>query len=140
MAIRKKRSFHDMIDEYFQDLEEWAEKFGEPFAERPSWNLRNCSIEPLRETLITPTEVLVTLDLPFTSKGTVKVKPLGSSILEIEAKMNRKIRLHELGVTHCEGEFHKYHAHMRIPVPVNMNKMKVNYKKGLLEIHLPRKH
>jgi HSP20 family molecular chaperone IbpA len=140
LAIRKKSSFPDMIDEYFQYLEKWAEKFGEPFAQRPSWNLRNSSIEPLRETTITPTEVLVTVDLPFTSKGTVKVKPVGSNTMEIEAKMSRKIRLHELGVTYCKGEFQKYHAHMRIPVSVNMNKMKVNYKKGLLEVHLPRKH
>ena len=140
MAIRKKSSFSDVIDQYFQDLEKWAERFVEPFAQTPSWNLRDSSIEPLRDTTITPTEVLITVDLPFTSKGTVKVKPLGSNTVEIEAKMSRKIRLHELGVTHCEGEFQKYHAHMRIPVAVNMNKMKVNYKKGLLEVHLPRKH
>ena len=52
MAIRRKRSFSDLIDEYFKDLEEWTQEFGEPFAERPSWNLKNRSIEPLRETSI----------------------------------------------------------------------------------------
>jgi HSP20 family molecular chaperone IbpA len=140
MAIRKRRSFSEIIDEYFRDLEEWAEDFGEPFTGKPSWNLRNSSLEPLRETTVTPTEVLVTLDLPFTDKGTVKVKPIGTNAIEIDAKMRRKIRLHELGVTHCKGEFHRYHAHMRIPVQVNMSKMKIDYKKGLLEIHLPRKH
>jgi HSP20 family molecular chaperone IbpA len=140
MAIRKKRSFSDLIDEHFRDLEEWTKEFGEPFAERPSWNLKNRSIEPLRETSITPTEVLITLDLPFTNKNAVKVKPVGKSILEISAKMNRVIKSGDLGVTHWRGEFQKYHSHMRIPVQVNMDKMKVNYKKGLLEIHLPRKH
>jgi HSP20 family molecular chaperone IbpA len=140
MAIRRKRSFSDLIDEYFKDLEEWTQEFGEPFAERPSWNLKNRSIEPLRETTINPTEVLITLDLPFTDKSTVKVKPVGKSTLEISAKMNRVIKSDDLGVTHWRGEFQKYHSHMRIPVQVNMDKMKVHYKKGLLEIHLPRKH
>lgn len=140
MSIRKRRSFSEMIDEYFQSIEEWAEEFGGPLAERPSWNLRNCSLEPLRETLVTPKEVLVTVDLPFTSKGTVKVKPIGKNTLEVSAKMNRVVKLHELGVTHCKGEFQKFHSILRIPVAVDTEKMRVNYKKGLVEIRLARKH
>jgi HSP20 family molecular chaperone IbpA len=140
MAIRRRPSISDIIDEYFADLEEWVEKFGETLTERPSWNLRNCSIEPLREIVVTPTEVSITVDLPFTSKGTVKVEPVSKNSLEVSAKMKRKIRLDDLGVTHCKGEFQKFHCHMRIPVPVKMDKMDIHYKKGILEIHLPRKH
>jgi len=140
MAIKKRRSFSELIDEYFADLEDWVEKFGETATERPSWNLRNCSIEPLRDLIVAPAEVLVTVDLPFTEKKAVKVKPVGKNSIEISAKMNRKIRIDDLGVTHCKGEFQKFHCYMRIPVPVNMNKMDVYYKKGILEIHLPRKH
>jgi len=139
LSIRKKRSFSEMIDEYFQNIDQWVQEFGESLAERPSWNLRDCSLEPLRETVITPTEVLVTVDLPFTSKATVKVKSAGKNTLEISAKMNRVIKLHELGVTHCTGEFQKYHSYMRIPVAVNMDKINVHYNKRLLEIRLPRK-
>jgi HSP20 family molecular chaperone IbpA len=140
MAIRKKRSFSNLIDEYFADLEEWVEKFGETITERPSWDLRNCSIEPLREIIVAPAEVLVTVDLPFTDKNAVKVKPVGKNSIEVSAKMRRKIRIDDLGVTHCKGEFQKFHCHLRIPVPVNINKMDVRYKKGILEVHLPRKH
>ena len=140
MAIKKKRSFSDLIDDYFANLEEWVEKFGETITETPSWNLQNCSIEPLREVTVAPTEVVVTVDLPFTDKNAAKVKPVGENSIEVTAKMKRKIRIHDLGVTHCKGEFRKFHCHMRIPVPVNMNKMDVYYKKGILEIHLPRKH
>jgi HSP20 family molecular chaperone IbpA len=140
MAIRRRPSISDIIDEYFADLEEWVERFGETITERPSWNLRNCSIEPLREIVVTPTEVLITVDLPFTSKSTVKVEPVSKNSLEISAKMNRKIRLDDLGVTHCKGEFQTFHCHIRIPVPVKMDKMDIQYKKGILEIHLPRKH
>jgi HSP20 family molecular chaperone IbpA len=140
MAIRRKRSVSEMIDEYFADFDKWAEGFGEVFMERPSWNLRNRSIEPLRDMMITPKEVLVTVDLPFTSKSTVKVEPVGSNALEITAKMKRKIRLDDLGIAYCRGEFQKFHSHLLIPVSVNMKKMDVQYKKGILEIHIPRKH
>jgi HSP20 family molecular chaperone IbpA len=140
MAIRRKRSVSEMIDEYFADFDKWAQGFGEVFMERPSWNLRTRSIEPLRDMMITPKEVLVTVDLPFTSKSTVKVEPVGSKALEITAKMKRKIRLDDLGIAYCRGEFQKFHSHMLIPVSVNMKKMDVQYKKGILEIHIPRKH
>jgi HSP20 family molecular chaperone IbpA len=140
MAIRRRRSFSEIIDEYFADFDKWAEGFREVFAERPSWNVRNCSIEPLRDMMITPKEVLVTVDLPFTSKSTVKVEPVGGNSLEITAKMKRRIRLDDLGITYCRGEFQKFHSHVPIPVSVNMKKMNVQYKRGILEVHLPRKH
>jgi HSP20 family molecular chaperone IbpA len=140
VSIRKKRSVFDMIDAYFDDLEKWAEELEGTFVERPSWNLKNCSIEPLREIMVTPIEVIATVDLPYTEKKAIRVKPLSDTSLEISAKMKRKIRLDDLGVTHCKGEFHKFHCHMRLPVKVNMNKMVTHYKKGILEIHLPRKH
>jgi HSP20 family molecular chaperone IbpA len=140
MAITRRRSFSDMVDEYFRDVKKWAEQFEATTTEKPSWNLRNCSIEPLREITMTPREVLVTVDLPFTNKGAVKVKPVGSSALEVSAKMKRKIRLDDLGVTYCKGEFQKFQCHLRIPVPVKMDRMDVRYKKGMLEIHLPRRY
>jgi HSP20 family molecular chaperone IbpA len=139
MAIRRKRSVSEIIDEYFADFDKWAEGFRGIFTETPSWNLRNGSMEPLRDMMITPKEVLVTVDLPFTSKSTVKVEPVDSNALEITAKMKRKIRLDDLGITYCRGEFQKFHSHLLIPVSVNMKKMDVQYKKGILEIHIPRK-
>ncbi len=139
MSSRRKLPISDIIDAYFQDLERWAEQFEETLMVSPSWNLKKCTIEPLRETMVTPTEAVVTVDLPYTKKNTVQVKPTGKNCVEVSAKMKKKIRLDDLGVTHCKGEFQKFHCHMHIPVPVNMKKMVVHYKKGILEIHIPRK-
>jgi HSP20 family molecular chaperone IbpA len=90
--------------------------------------------------MVTPIEVIVTADLPYTEKNAIEVKRLSDTSLEISAKMKRKIRLDDLGVIHCKGEFQKFHCHMRLPVKVDMNKMITHYKRGILEIHLPRKH
>lgn len=139
MSIKRRRSVYDIVDDYFADLERWTEQLRETLMERPSWNLRNCTIEPLREIMITPSEVIVTVDLPYIKESTVEIKQVDSGSIEISAQMKRRIRLDELGLSHCRGEFQKFQCHMHIPVSVNMDKMKTHFKKGILEIHLPRK-
>lgn len=140
MSSKRRRSIFDLIDEYFEDLEEWSERFRERLAEKPSWNQKTCAVEPLRDIMVTPTEVIVTVDLPYTEENTVQVKALDEDVLEISAKMKRKIRFEEFGITHYKGEFHTFHCQTRIPVPVQMDKMTVRFKKGILEVHIPRKH
>jgi HSP20 family molecular chaperone IbpA len=128
-----------MIDEYFEDLEKWAEQVRGTLSERPCWDLKTCAIEPLREITVTPSEVIVTVDLPYAKKETVEIKAMNAASLEIFAEMRRKIRLNELGITHRKGTIERFHGWIRIPVAVNMGKMEVQHKKGVLEIRLPRK-
>jgi HSP20 family molecular chaperone IbpA len=138
MPEKKKRRSPNIVDEYFGEIEEWAEQIDETLAQKPSWNLKNCTMEPLREINMMTTEVIVTVDLPLTEKSAVQVRPTDNS-LEISAKMRRKVHLHELGISYHRGEIQKFHCYIRIPVPVNMNKMSIKYKKGILEVHMPRK-
>jgi len=140
MSTKRRRSIFDIIDEYFENLEEWAERFRETLIERPSWNQKTCTIEPLRDIMVTPTEVIVTTDLPYTEENTIKVKPLDKNTIQISARMKRKIRFDEFGITHYKGEFQTFQCQTRIPVPVYMDKMEIRFKKGILEIRLPRKH
>lgn len=140
MSTRRKRSIFDIIDEYFENLEDWAERVRETLIERPSWDQKACTIEPLRDIMMTPTEVIVTVDLPYTEENTIQVKPVDKNTLEISARMKRKIRFDDLGITHYKGEFQTFHCQTRIPVPVHMDKMEIRFKKGILEVHLPRKH
>lgn len=138
MSTKKRRSMSDLIDEYFEDVEKRMKRLSETLVERPSWNQKACTMEPLRDMMITPTEVVVTVDLPYTEENTIQVKPIDENILEISAKMKRKIRFDELGITHHKGEFQKFHCQMQIPVPVHADEMKMRFKKGILEIRLPR--
>ncbi|MEM4704715.1 MAG: Hsp20 family protein [Candidatus Bathyarchaeia archaeon] len=140
MAIReRKRSFFDAVDRYFEDLEREFESWRDRLLERPSWDLKRCTMEPLKDVRVTPTEVVVTADLPLTAKSTVQVKPLDDRTIEISAKMKKKLTFKELGITHHQGEFKQFQCQTSVPVPVQMSKMKVHFKKGLLEVHIPRK-
>jgi HSP20 family molecular chaperone IbpA len=140
MAIKKKRPARDIVDSYFENLEREYERWRETFFERPSWNLKAGTMEPLKNMKVTPTEVVMTMDLPLTVESSLQVKPLDEETLEISAKMKRTVYVKEFGVTHYKGEFQRFHCHTRAPVPVKMDDMKIKFKKGLLEIHIPRKH
>ena len=138
MAIRKKRSIFEIIDDYLGDLEKWAENFEDTLVERPSWDLKRRTMEPLRDMIITPTEVIVTVDLPFTEAGSVRVKPVNKKTMAISAEMKRTIRFEDLGITHRKCEFQTFYCQTRIPVPVEMDKLRFTTKKGMLDIHVPR--
>ncbi|MGQ9624030.1 MAG: Hsp20/alpha crystallin family protein [Candidatus Bathycorpusculaceae bacterium] len=140
MSTKRKRTIFDIINEYFENLEEYAERLSEALMERPSWNCRTCTMEPLRNVAVTPTEVIVTVDLPYTEENTLQVKPVSKDMIEITAEMKRKIRFDDFGITHYKGEFQTFHCQARIPLPVYMDKMEVRFKRGILEIRLPRKH
>lgn len=140
MAYKKRRSIPEIFDDYFEDLEESVQRLRETIMQKPSWNLRECTIEPLREIIVTPTEVMVTVDLPYAEEPAVRVKAVDDKSIEVSATMKQKVQLEDLGITHCKGEIKKLHCLMRLPVPVNMDKMNVHLKKGILEIHFPRKH
>ncbi len=137
---QRRRSIFDLIRDYIEDIEALAEEFLEPaFAERPSWDVRSCCLEPLCSVFVTPDEVIVTADLPNINPDTIEVTPISADTLEIRAEMRRKIRFDEFGITHRKGEFQFFRCQTSIPVPVNMDRIKTEFKRGILEVHLPRK-
>ncbi|MFQ6074441.1 MAG: Hsp20/alpha crystallin family protein, partial [Candidatus Bathyarchaeia archaeon] len=104
-----------------------------------SWDARSCCLEPLCSVFVTPDEVIVTADLPNINPGTVEVNPVSADVLEIRAEMKRKISFDEFGITHRKGEFRFFRCQTSIPVPVNMDRIKTELKRGILEVHLPRR-
>ncbi len=137
---RRRKSTFDMIKDLMEDFEILSEELGEAaFFEGPSWDTKSCCIEPLCNVLVTEDEVVVTADLPYTDPDTIKVEITGPNRLEIKAEMKRRIRFDEFGITHRQGEFQFFRCINRIPVPVDSKRMKTSFKKGILEVRLPRK-
>jgi HSP20 family molecular chaperone IbpA len=130
----------DMLDDYFDTLEEEFERWRKTLMERPSWNQKARTMEPLRDMMITPTEVIATVDLPYTQENTVEVRLIDKNTIEVSAEMKRKICFGDFGITHHKGEFQTLRCHLRIPVPVYADKREIRFKRGILEIRLPRRH
>ena len=136
---RRKRSIFDLMSEYMEEFEALADELMESFAEHPSWNTESCCLEPLCNVFVTPDEVVITADLPNTEHETLKVEALSEDLIEITAKMKRKMRFDDFGITHREGEFSSLRCQTRIPVAVDTKRMKISFNRGILEIRFPRK-
>lgn len=137
---RKKRSIFEIIREHVEDLEAFADELIESaLMERPSWDLQSCCLEPLCSVFVSADEVVVTADLPNINPKNIHVEAIGEDLIEINAKMKRKLHFEDFGITHRQGEFSAFRCQTRIPVPVDAKKMKTQFKHGILEVHLPRK-
>lgn len=102
------------------------------------WNVAEACIEPLHNLTMAATEVVLTLDLPYVNQKQVKLSCPADDVLEVYAETTRKITFKDLGAKHRHGEFTCYHARIRIPVPFDENGIKTHFKRGVLEVHLPR--
>lgn len=139
-AIQRRHSIFDIISKYIEEFETLADEFVEStIAERPGWDTESCCLKPLCNVFVTPEHVLVTADLPNSEQGSVKVEALDANIIEITSKMKRKMRFEDFGITHREGEFASLRCRTRIPVQVDTKQMKISFKRGILEVRLPRK-
>jgi HSP20 family molecular chaperone IbpA len=101
------------------------------------WNVATACIEPLYNTFVTAKEVILTIDLPFVSTKSVRIRYLTADAIEIYAETTKKISFKDLGVKHRHGEFTCYHARIRLPAPIR-RKMITKLKRGVLEVHIER--
>jgi HSP20 family molecular chaperone IbpA len=87
---------------------------------------------------VTAREVVLTVDLPYVEEKGVKLKCPTEDSIEVYAETKRKITFKDLGIKHRHGEFTCYHAIVRMPVQVDERKISKKFKRGLLEVHIPR--
>ena len=102
------------------------------------WNAATACIQPLHNLFVAATEVVLTVDLPYVNENQVELHCPTDDCIEIYAKTSRKITFEDLGVKHRHGEFNCYHARIRIPVSVDERKIRSKFKRGVLEVHIPR--
>jgi len=128
------------MNEYMAEFDALADELMESaFPGGPSWNTETCCLQALSNVFITPREVIVTADLPNIEPETVKVEAVDENIIEITAKLKKKVRFADLGVYHRQGEFSSLRCQDRIYVAIDAEKMKISCKRGILEVRFPRK-
>ena len=117
---REKPSTFNAMEQYLEDLQTLADELMESaFPEDPSWNTETCCLEALSNVFITPREVIVTADLPNVKPETVKVEKVDENLIEITAKMKKKVRFTDLGIDHRHGEFSLLRCQGRLDVAIN---------------------
>jgi HSP20 family molecular chaperone IbpA len=138
---REKRSTVEAMEKYLEEMEALADELmASAFPEGPSWNTETYCLHALSNVLITPREVIVTADFPNIELETVNVETVDDNIVEITAKMKKKVRFADLGIYHRKGEFSSLRCQGRIHVAFDAEKMKISYEEGILEVRFPRKN
>jgi len=137
---QRKRSIFDMMNEYMEEFETLADELVESaFSEGPSWNTETCCLQALSNVFVTSREVIVTADLPNIEVETVKVEAVDEKVIEITAKLKKKVRFADLGIYHRQGEFSFLRCQGRVHVAFDVEKMKISCEGGILEVRFPRK-
>jgi len=137
---REKPSTFDTMEKYLEEIEALADELMEStFPEGPSWNTETCCLQALSNVFVTSREVIVTADLPNIEPETVKVEAVDENLIEITAKMKKKVRFADLGIYHRQGEFSFLRCQGRVHVAFDAEKMEISCKGGILEVRFPRK-
>jgi len=137
--MRRRRSIFDIMRERMEELEEIAEEMFERLMEKPSWDISTHSLEPLCDVFVSSDRVIVTADLPKVDPESIRVNGISDDLIEITAKMRVKVNFEDLGITHRRGEFSYFSCRVPLPVPVDTSKARARFRRGILEITLPRK-
>lgn len=136
----RKCSIFDVMGEYVEAFDALADEMLEAtFPEGPSWNTETCCLQALSNVFVTSREVVVTADMPNIEPETVQVEAVDETLIQITAKMKKKVRFADLGICHRQGEFSSLRCQDRIQVAFDSEKMKIAFIGGVLEVRFPRK-
>lgn len=133
MSHERRKHLIDAMDEYFKRAEYMFERVF-----TSSWNEAAQSIEPLYNISVGSADVILTVDLPYVNPEEVTLKVPADDTVEVYANTKRRITFADMGVRHRGGQFKCYHARIHMPVPVLESGMTSKFKRGVLEIRLPR--
>jgi len=133
MSHERRKHLFDVMDEYFKRIEYLFEG---PFAS--GWNEAAQCIEPLYNIAVGSSEVILTVDLPYVDPQQVTIKVPANDTIEINANTKRQITFTDMGVRHRGGQFKCYRARIHMPVAVLESGMTSKFKRGILQVRLPR--
>lgn len=98
---------------------------------------QDASLRPLSRIDVGQDEVTVTFDVPGVDKADVSVTCTERS-LSMEAEARKQSKVSGRGFQRSSVEFVKYSEIVQLPVPVNPDGAKANFKNGIVVVKLPR--
>ncbi len=147
MAIERWRPAQELA-RLEQQMDRWMDEFfGRwPFRRRRGWPFRSLWEEPLPETVAFAPEVdmfdkkdeiVVKAELPGVSKKDISVSVSGD-VLTIKGERRKEQETRDEDYYCCERAYGAFARSLRLPVEVEVDKIKASYEDGILEIRLPK--
>ncbi|MBI3304495.1 MAG: Hsp20/alpha crystallin family protein [Deltaproteobacteria bacterium] len=130
--MRELENLYRSMDEMFERLTERF--FGPGERERPLWGTEAWA--PVIESHVENGNLVVKADLPGIDPKEVTISVVGNQ-LTIEGERKREEKKEEKDYFYRELAYGKFSRTMTLPDGVDADKVKANYKNGVLEITMP---
>lgn len=139
MSKARRRALFDAIREEIEEAEELMYELSERLHLSPSWDTSSRTLKPLTNVYDSPEEIIVTADVPYACPDKIRVDAVSKGEIELRVEMNREVRFEDLGLMHRKGEFSGFMTRVEIPHPVDHRRIRLNCRRGLLVIRMPKK-
>lgn len=131
--LREMEEISEQMDRLFEEM---SGRIGMSALKRsPSSGLRMWM--PAVDMIDKKGEILVRADLPGMEKTDIHVS-VTDSILTIRGERKSEEEKKEENYYYCESSYGSFVRNITLPVPVDKDKIKAEYKNGILELLLPK--
>lgn len=130
------REIEEISEQMERLFDEFSERMGLP-AFRPTSLIGLRMWTPPIDMVDKKEEILVRADLPGMEKKDIHVS-VTDSMLTIRGERKAEEERKEENYYCCETHYGSFVRTISLPVPVEKDKIKADYKNGILELHLPK--
>ena len=139
MSERRKKTLFEIFEDLVSQFDRMFEELlGVETYEAPLCDVVKRELKPLINISETEDEVIVTIDLPYVEKESIRLSA-NENTLKVEAPIRKPIRLSGWGPYRREVEFEYFRRTIRLPVTVDPEKARARFKDGILQVTLPKK-
>ena len=124
------RPFHGLMKDFYNDISPFFDK------ERLLLN-REVDFMPKMDINETDKEVAVTVDVPGMEKKDLDIS-VEEGVLSIKGERKNETKKEENGNTYYERQHGKFERRVRLPENVDSDKIKADYKDGVLTLKAPK--
>ena len=141
---KKRHSPWEHFEAMFEDMERrfdrmFADILDETYVARPLMDVGQCILEPLTDVRETMDDILVMVDLPLVDKKEDIDIQLLERKLEIRAKTRKPICFERWGTVQRRTRFNEFRKTVELPTDVESEGVRATFKKGVLQILIPKK-
>lgn len=132
--MRLRREMDKLFDSFFDNKE--VRKLigsGKSLVKKPF----RLIAEPVSDVKVKDKDVEVKLGMPGVSKKDIRIE-VTDSYVEVRAEKKEESRVKKKRMYREERSYRSYHRVIPLPVKVKAEKAKADFKKGVLEIKIPR--
>jgi HSP20 family protein len=141
MAIERWRPFGTLMDrDPFRDIQHEMNRLFDRFLGRPSATASGTDRQtwmPVVDMYETSDDLVVNVELPGVREKEISLSITGD-LLTVKGEREFNNQLRDDNYLHMERVYGKFERSIRVPMPVQADRVAATYRDGVLEVRLPK--